>query len=337
MKAKKLMFDTTTPAGLMIVGVQNKENLDDVFLAIVSQGAQGGNALGIQFDKHDCIKELHAGTVRHQNYIVAQRKCSEPIPDGVDHQIIMVGSRCGNFNFCSDEAATQVIEAIRSAGEKSQRPLVVFSQSINDTRSLLLSDTLSQFRAESKASNVLCIVLLAHNEGFENCELAELCEEFLQVEDADPDFDQDLAFTFDTRSLRGMRRMGVDKTMCSMSYDNHRIRQTFAPFICKNIKGRAVWYLHCAGRTNVQIAKIVKLHPSNVSRYLQKMPRIAPVVMPEEWLTKMLDYLDGYYSDEDSAVSSSFQKPSSRSSMHKVSDDDDEEDDLNDDEDFSNQ
>lgn len=292
MKSENFSNRTTIPSGLMIVGADNQDTLNDALMAILCLAARAGNDLGICFDNYNNIVELHAGTSHQQRNIMAQRRFCEAFPGGVEHQILMVGSRSGSFNFCSDEAAGTVIQTIRKAGDSGRKSLVVFSQSIDSISSLLLADTLSQFRAECKAADVLGIAFLAHSNGFAKCELPELCEEFVEVEEVDPDFDQDVAMTFDCYSLRGMRRLGIGKTMCSLSYANRRIHHAYAPFISEEIKPRAIWYLHCAGRTNVQIAKIVGVHPSNITRQLQKLPRNAPVVMPEEWLKQTLEQLD---------------------------------------------
>jgi hypothetical protein len=92
--------------------------------------------------------------------------------------------------------------------------------------------------------------------------------------------------------------------MCSLSYANRRIKVSFAPFVSKKSNVRALWYLHCAGRTNAKIAKVVELHPSNVTRQLQKLPRSAPVVMPDDWIKKMLAHFDFEESEADDASKS---------------------------------
>jgi hypothetical protein len=83
------------------------------------------------------------------------------------------------------------------------------------------------------------------------------------------------------------------------------------------------------------------LHPSNVTRQLQKLPRSAPVVMPEDWIKKMLAHFDFEEGDAEDAS-----KPKSKSSGHRPppsiwegsdddSDNDDDDDDQDDDEDDS--
>lgn len=340
MKSSLLPIDTVIPAGLMIVGANNQDTLNDARLAILGQVMRAGNALGVQFDQPEKIIDLYAGTPQQQKNILVKSSFCEAPPEGVEYKISMVGSRSGSYNFCGDEAASNVIPMIRAAGASEEKSVILFSQTISNASSLLLADTLNQYRAEAKMAEVLVIVMLACSEGFKKSELPALCEEFIEVDEVEPDFDQDVAMSFDLHSQRGMHRMGIGKAMGSLSYANRRIKVSFTPFISKKSSVRALWYLHCAGRTNAKIAKVVELHPSNVTRQLQKLPRSAPVVMPEDWIKKMLAHFDLEEGDAEDAS-----KPKSKSSGHRPppsiwegsddedSDNDDQEDDDEDDSD----
>jgi len=299
MKSSLLLQDAVIPSGLMIVGANNQDTLNDARLAILGQVMRAGNALGVQFDQPEKIIDLYAGTPQQQKNILVKSSFCEAPPEGVEYKISMVGSRSGSYNFCGDEAASNVIPMIRAAGASGEKSVILFSQTISNASSLLLADTLNQYRAEAKMAGVLVIVMLACSEGFKKSELPALCEEFIEVDEVEPDFDQDVAMSFDLHSQRGMHRMGMGKVMCSLSYANRRIKVSFAPFVSKKSSDRAVWYLHCAGRTNTKIAKVVGLHPSNITRNLQKLPRSAPVVMPDVWIKEMLANLDFEESDAD--------------------------------------
>ena len=339
MKSSLLLQDAVIPSGLMIVGANNQDTLNDARLAILGQAMRAGNALGFQFDQPKKVIDLYAGTPQQQKNILIKSSFCEAPPEGVEYKISMVGSRSGSYNFCGDEAASNVIPMIRAAGASGEKSVVLFSQAISNASSLLLADTLNQYRAEAKMAGVLVIVMLACPEGYKKSELPALCEEFIEVDEVEPDFDQDLAMSFDVHSQRGMHRMGLGKVMCSLSYANRRINVSFAPFVSKKSNVRALWYLHCAGRTNAKIAKVVELHPSNVTRQLQKLPRSAPVVMPDDWIKKMLAHFDFEEGDAEDAS-----KPKSKSSGHRPppsiwegsdddsdNDDDDQDDDDDDD------
>jgi hypothetical protein len=338
MKSSLLPIDTVIPSGLMIVGANNQDTLNDARLAILGQAMRAGNALGFQFDQPKKVIDLYAGTPQQQKNILVKSSFCEAPPDGVEYKISMVGSRSGSYNFCGDEAASNVIPMIRAAGASGEKSVILFSQTISNASSLLLADTLNQYRAEAKMAGVLVIVMLACPEGYKKSELPALCEEFIEVDEVEPDFDQDLAMSFDLHSQRGMHRMGIGKTMCSLNYANRRINVSFAPFVCKKSEDRALWYLHCAGRTNAKIAKVVGLHPSNITRNLQKLPRSAPVVMPDVWIKKMLEHFDFEESDADDASkpkSTGHRPPPSiwDGSDDEDSDNDDQEDDDEDDSD----
>lgn len=338
MKSSLLLPNTVTPSGLMIVGADNQDTLNDARLAILGQVMRAGNALGIQFDQPEKVIDLYAGTPQQQKNIMVKRSFCEPPPEGVKYQINMVGSRSGSYNFCGDEASSNVIPMIRTAGASGEKSVIIFSQTISNASSLLLADTLNQYRSEAKMAGVLIIVMLACSGGFTESELPALCDEFIEVEEVEPDFDQDLAMSFDFHSQRGLHRMGIGKVMCSLSYANRCIKVSFAPFVSKTGKVRALWYLHCAGRTNAKISKTVGLHASNICRQLQKLPRSAPVVMPDTWIKEMLAQFDFEEYDAKSAS-----KPKSKlpghllpSSIWKGSDDEDSDnDDQDDDEDDS--
>lgn len=191
MKSSLLPIDTVIPSGLMIVGANNQDTLNDARLAILGQVMRAGNALGVQFDQPEKIIDLYAGTPQQQKNILVKSSFCEAPPEGVEYKISMVGSRSGSYNFCGDEAASNVIPMIRAAGASGEKSVILFSQSISNASSLLLADTLNQYRAEAKMAEVLVIVMLACSEGFKKSELPALCEEFIEVDEVEPDFDQD--------------------------------------------------------------------------------------------------------------------------------------------------
>ena len=335
MKSSLLLQDTVIPSGLMIVGANNQDTLNDARLAILGQVMRAGNALGVPFDQPEKVIDLYAGTPQQQKNILVKSSFCEAPPEGVEYKISMVGSRSGSYNFCGDEAASNVIPMIRTAGASGEKSVILFSQTISNASSLLLADTLNQYRAEAKMAGVLVIVMLACSEGYKKSELPALCEEFIEVDEVEPDFDQDVAMSFDLHSQRGMHRMGIGKAMGSLNYANRRIKVSFTPFISKKSSLRALWYLHCAGRTNAKIAKVVELHPSNVTRQLQKLPRSAPVVMPDVWIKEMLAHFDFEESEAEDAS-----KPKSKPTGHRPppsiwdgSDDEDNDNDVQEDDD----
>lgn len=139
MKSSLLLPNTVTPSGLMIVGADNQDTLNDARLAILGQVMRAGNALGIQFDQPKKVIDLYAGTPQQQKNIMVKRSFCEPPPEGVKYQINMVGSRSGSYNFCGDEASSNVIPMIRTAGASGEKSVIIFSQTISNASSLLLT------------------------------------------------------------------------------------------------------------------------------------------------------------------------------------------------------
>ena len=318
----------TVSSGFVIFGANNQDIAADARLVVNDLVMNDSDALGPSFGGRNKVISMYPGNRYQQNSIQAYRNfCGAP-PEGVEHEIVMVDSRKSNFNFCSDEASGILTSKIREAGKADQKTAIVFGQPVTNSSSMLFADTLGHYRQEAAASDVLLIAIFTNPDGFDDTELPNVCEEYFGIREAEPDFDQDTAMVFECESLKGLRRFGMGQTMCSISYANRRIQHKFSAFVSTELRDRAMWYLQCAGRANVDIAKALKVHPSTVTRTLQKLPRNEPVVKSEDWLEKMLAHLRCF--DEGGAIRDSYSSKSNRvaegDELDDVQCDDDDDD-----------
>jgi hypothetical protein len=306
------------PPGLVIVSSKCKDILDDARLAITGQVLNAGKSLGLQFGAYDKVVSLYSGKPHQHKHVLARHRYCEVPPEDTEHQIIMLGSRA-NFNFCGDEASTTLKPMIRAA-EKGKRPTAfIFSQTVSDINSLLLADTLNQYRNELIATGSTGIVMLASNGGFKDSDLPQLCEEFIEVEEAEPDFDMDCAMAFDCHSLRSLHRFGIGKTMCSTRYADHRISYSYTAFISARADERAMWWLRCAGRSYAEIGDKFGINKSTAMRQLKKLPSTTGHKVDKQWLDEMLEHLDVGADGE--AINST---------VNSTGDDDEDDDDYDD-------
>ena len=305
----------TIPPGLVIVTSGKKDVLDEARLVIVDEALRGGSSLGLQFDCYSKVVSLYAGTAHQEKHIVARHRYCEPSPNGVEHKIAMVGSR-PNFDFCCDEASATFTPMIRAAAQEVRPTLFILCQAVRNFEDLLMADTLNHYRNELVRAGATGIIMLASEGGDVGKDLPQLCEEFIEVDEAEPDYDVDVAMTFDCHSLRSLRRLGIGKTMCGIRYADQRIRFTYAPFISNSMRERVMWSLRCSGRSYAEIGEVFGINKSTVMRQLKKLPNTSGYKVDDVRINEMLEHLD--IDEYDEKVNAKF------------SSDDDDDDDLDD-------
>lgn len=277
--------------GLTIVASDSVEALVDARCFLTDQICHGKADTGLQYPPIGTLTALHSGTERILNFAAKTIKSVESAPYKAIHQIVPVSPYFG-FNFCGIEGRTKVLQ-FASIRSKPDRPNgITFLQDIKSPEDALLNDALFQIRVAAKEAGVIVIAMLACENGFEESQLQQLCDEFIQIEECEPDFDQDSAFSVECYSLRQLRRFGVGKIMCSMRFEEDGIRQTLERFISKEVHDRVMWHLRSSGKTYAEIGLRFGVDKTTAMRQLQKMPRTIPKELDSDRIEQLLEHME---------------------------------------------
>lgn len=274
------------PPGLVIVAASSPETLQDARLVITREVLSRGNNLGLAFPAFNHVVSLHAGAPHQQKRFAAQHRQLE-VPDGLKLDIQPVGSRA-DFDFCCDESAAMLLSMF-GATEPATPTAFIFAQAAGNVASLRRADTLGRYRNALAQAGATGFVLLMVEDRSKLEELSQLCDEFIEVQEAEPDADMDAALVFDTHSLHGFSRFQTGKVMCGLSYAEQGVHYRFERFISIRAEDRLIWALRCLDWSLADIGEQFGCNKTTVLRRLNKLPRPVKQDFDETWLEAMLE------------------------------------------------
>lgn len=278
--------------GLTTVACKTPDLIIDVREALIAQALHGRSDTGLSF-KQFSVRCFFPGDERQKRYEAVRRKLSATVPEGVEFEHIGVGTS-SSFNFCSVEGRQIVLPYLETERTDQLPCYYVFAQEIANANSMLLAETLIQFRAAAKHSKANVIAILACESGFENSQIHELGDEHISINECEADDGYDRAFEIDVLGLRRLNRLGIGRTMCRIGCADSIITYEYEPFIAGDARGRAIWWLRATGRSYAQIGDIFDINKSTVMRQLNAMPRTTAVrKVDERWLNQLIEHGKG--------------------------------------------
>lgn len=283
----------TVPTGLTLVVVKSKHLLPQVRVALTHQLLHASTATGLKFPTVNKLCSLYAGSDRQQQYAKANHAAAGAPPQDVEHQFKSFGKR-SEYDWCSTEGLPPLLSLINTPDPAKTPCWYTLSQTITDSDSVMQADAFMQIRYAAQAAGVYVLAFLACDEGADETHFNDLCDEYLEIEECEPDMGHALAFSIDCYGLRDLNPLGIGKTLCNVSYEGVGVgvTYTYTPFIADDFKTRAMWILRGMGLHFAEIGDKVELNKSNVQRKLARLPPPRPVKMAEDWLDRLGDYLD---------------------------------------------
>lgn len=290
--ASPLDLLTTVPHGITFVRVKMKSQLPLVRSVLTHQLLHADDKrIGLQFPLVKKLWSLYAGSERQQEYAKANHAAVGMPPPGVDHQFRSFGTR-GNYDWCSTEGLPQLLSLIKASNAIETPCWYTISQIINDSSKVMQVEALVRLRSAAKTAGVYVLVFLTSDEDAETTHFNEMCDEYLEVEECEPDMNYNAAFSIDCYGLRDLNALGIGKTLCNVRYEGMAVKHTYAPFVAADFKTRAMWTLRGMGLSFSEIGAKVDLDKSNVLRKLAKLPRPRLVKVADDWLESLGDYLE---------------------------------------------
>lgn len=274
------------PAGLTIVALQEVSLLAYVRNAIEQEAREESNKLGVHMPIVYGMLSMYAGNYHQldQARVIAAANISTA--NEVPHEFETYGSRDG-FDWCSDEGLCTLEPIIRD----SEGWWVTLEQAIAIPVTSTIASGLFRIRNAAQQADVSVMLFLVCPKGYESSRIHELCDEYIEVTECDPGPETDIAFSIDCVGLRHLNKLGIGKTMCSVTVHNGTFQRRFEPYISNNLATRVLWMLRGQGKTLEEIGSILGTNKSTVSRHLQGLPPPRKLKMENDWLARHLELL----------------------------------------------
>jgi len=231
---------------------------------------------------------LHAGSPRQLKQAAAFNKLYERGESKVKHQIEEFTTR-GNFDYLSEAGQLVLIPKIKDIGGG----VLTMTQNISGPLTPSMSVALMNICSAANQARTYVLIFIVCDEGFNKLSLQSLCNEYIEVDQCEPDVDADIAFSIDFVGLRDMFLIGVGKTMCQIKSEKGGFQRKHRPFIAADLETRAMWVMRQNKMTLDAIGKRVGLDKSNVLRRLKGLPNLPNYKVNEGWLKRYFDSTAG--------------------------------------------
>lgn len=273
--------------GLMVVLIRGKHLGRDVRAATEAEYVNGGNIAGIPAPEAEFMWSLHSGStsaVDEQNALAALEQRSD---SAIERTCYAYGLR-RSFSYCGDEGLETLLPVIRNA----EHGWVTLAQSCDSLPSEHLIAGMYEIRTAAEQANayVLLFVVSANEDHVPS--IQDFCDEYLEVDECEPDPGAHLAFSFAALRFADMHALGYGKVICNVTLTDDGYMRTFEPFIAASLRDRFIWKLRAAGKSLSEIGELVGLHKSSVKRCLDAMRPVRRRALSAVEITQYIDALE---------------------------------------------
>lgn len=276
---------TAIPLGVTAVVTPRSLSMP-VLTTLVNEAAIGGRGLSLRFPAGAKVVVLVPGAERQvQQYraVLAGNQLPGDVPP---IHFVPIGFR-KDFNFIGQEGL--FLLHTRLLKERSKPELWIFTVAIGNLEDPLFIDGIRRLSEMAKAAKCWLVPVIEHDDK-EPPDLSNFVDECAIVRSCEPDVDGGVAFSFDCQSHQGLTSFGLGKVMCTLKYgQDYRYERTFAPFVAKTLRNRAIRILSGIGYSGNEIAAIVSRDKSNVSRQLEGWHPLK-LEMPEGWVERIREH-----------------------------------------------
>lgn len=277
------------PVGLTVVMLRDANLINTVRTALTQQLLVAGCDLGLQFDKVSFVKSLCAGSTRMQEALTARLGACGSTSDQVHHEFKSLGTG-GDFNWCNKEGLAALLPLIKPKENPQKSCWIVLVQSKQES-AVQMVNALQLMRQAAGDSGRYVMVIIVFEAVKTVTNLAECCDEYIEIDACEADNPHDVAFSIDCHGLRGLDSFSQGKKMCSVGEHEGRITHTYRPFVAASLKNRHIWLLRGAGESLAEIGAFFEVDKSNIWRVLKTMPRPVKAPLPKGWMDQVAEYL----------------------------------------------
>lgn len=276
------------PQGLTIVNFRDASIAAEGRNTLTHAARVGSKKIGPPMPLTQKVTSLYPGNARCIEQAKFSDAANRQVAGAVPHEIRAVGSRDA-FDWCSDEG----IASLQPIIEATNSGWVMFEQKVTWPFNPEFLVGLTRISNVAKQAGVWVMMFMVCPDGYEKTTLDQLCDEYIEVTECEPNPDGQVAFVFDFVNIRNLRLYGLGKTMCSVKLTDGVLRRHYEPFVSHELLTRAIWSLRGQQKTVEEIAKLVGLNKSNVSRRLAGLPPPRNVNTHVDWLEDYLESIQG--------------------------------------------
>lgn len=282
------IIETISPFthGLIIASMLESSLLLQARSALTRLVLSGSKKLHIPILKPKSVLSLYAGKTRQLEQAKAFDLACVPLKNSAEHKY----ESCGlsdRFNWCSDEGFHTLSPIII----QNTGGWVILELNLSDAPLPSIVHGLTHIREIANQHEVWVMLFLVCSNATEKSHLIDLADEYMEVSPCEPDVDGETAFSVDCVSIRKLNSLGIGKTMCNVKLSNGKFYRSFKPFVSNKLEDRVIWNLRCEGKTQGDIANILKISESTISRRLSLLPKPSQVNMREGWLERYLELI----------------------------------------------
>jgi len=276
------------PNGVTIIGCSDASTAGEVRNTITQIAVKRADKLGLSMPNVEAVISLHSGNSRKVEQAKLLHGANPQPKSAVPHEFKIIGSR-DSFDWCSNEGLSTLLPLIESAENK----WLILEQQVVGQVSPILANGLNRISFAAKQFGVWVMVMAVCEHAVQKAPLLHLCEEYIEVTKCEPYPGFYTAFAFDCINIRDLNPFGFGNTMCSVKLTDGVLRREFEPFVSHKLLTRAIWSLRGQQKTVEEIAKLVGLNKSNVSRSLARLPPTRNVNIHPHWLDDYLESIQG--------------------------------------------
>ncbi|MFX1802083.1 hypothetical protein PWR66_00135 [Paraburkholderia sp. A1RO-5] len=273
--------------GLMVVLIRGKHLGRDVRAAIEAEYVNGGNIAGIPAPEAGFMWSLHSGStsaVDEQNALAALEQRSD---SAIERTCYAYGLR-RSFSYCRDEGLETLLPVIGNAEDG----WVTLAQACDSLPPEHLIAGMHEIRTAAEQANAYVLLFVVCTNEDQVPSIQDFCDEYLEVDECEPDPDAHLAFSIEALRLADMHALGYGKVICNVTLTDDGYTRKFEPFVAKSLRDRFIWKLRASGKSLAEIGELVDLHKSTVKRCLDGMRPVRRQTLPDEMIAQYLDALE---------------------------------------------
>ncbi|TDQ93239.1 helix-turn-helix domain-containing protein [Paraburkholderia silvatlantica] len=273
--------------GLMVVLIRGKHLGRDVRAAFETQYVNGGSVAGIPAPEAEFMWSLHSGAASVVDEQAALAEHEQLSDSAIERTFCAYGSR-RNFTYCGDEGLETLLPII----EEAEGGWVTLAQSSDSISPEHLIAGMHEIRTAAEQANAYVLLFVVRGDNDQVAKIQDFCDDYLEVEECEPDPDAHLAFSIEALRFGDMHRLGYGKVLCDVTLNDDLYMRTFEPFIAKSLRDRFIWKLRASGKSLAEIGELIGLHKSSVKRCLDGMRPVRRQLLSDEEIAQYCDALE---------------------------------------------
>jgi len=286
--SKKLNPSRQINAGSYLVGVEDEAYVPHVLAAFRMEALTHGSSMGIAMPPVEEVVVGYHGGDHVLEALVSEGKCeAEAMVARLEYCHF---ANADEYNYLSSEGLPVLLEKLD--GELSRT--IVIACTLTLPASPLTISALHQLNARAIAKQQFLFIVASLTGNGDLSALRSACAACYRIESCEPDEDSQLAFSLEpTQSRNLFAQDGCStKMMCSIYWKDDQRHRRYEKFIARSVQDRVLYLLIAERYLGTNIAKVLRVSASTVSRFRTDNRPTLRSDVPANWRERHLDGFD---------------------------------------------